>query len=251
MAGLIKADTIYGESSLKFNIGEVTYITVGGTSWNVAQPMNVQSTLYVTGDATVAGNLTVTGTQTLINTTVLAVDDKNILLADTTSPTDALADGGGITLKGTTDKNFTWSNTTKCWTFDQGIDVRAITEEANVTATALTGTQNINVLERAVNYYTANTATNWVMNVRGNSSITLDSITSTGQSITVAYLATMNATAYYQTSLQIDGYGRTVYWQGGSAPTSGNATGIDVYNFTLLKTASNTWTVLGSQTQYA
>ena len=245
MAGLIKADTIYGESSLKFNIGETTYITVGGTSWNVAQPMNVQN------DLTVSGNLTVTGLTTTINTSVLAVDDKNILLADTLAPTDALADGGGITLKGTTDKNFTWSNTTKCWTFDQGIDVRAITEEANVTATALTGTQNINVLERAVNYYTANTATNWVMNVRGNSSITLDSITSTGQSITIAYLATMNATAYYQTTLQVDGYGRTVKWQGGSAPSSGNATGIDVYSFTLMKTASNTWTVLGSQTQYA
>lgn len=246
MAGLIKADTIYGESSLKFNIGETTYITVSGTSWNVAQPMNVQNDMIVTG------NLTVTGLQTLINTSVIAVDDKNILLADTTSPTDALADGGGITLKGSTDKNFTWSNTTKCWTLDQGINVQQILENANVTATALTGTQNINILEKGVNYYTANCAANWTMNIRANSSTMLDAVLSTGQSVTVAYLATqLSSNTYYQSAFTIDGNSVTPKWQGGTAPSAGNASSIDVYSFTILKTAANTYTVLGSQTQYA
>ncbi len=67
----------------------------------------------------------------------------------------------------------------------------------------------------------------------------------------VAYLANNGGTAYYQTAVQIDGFGRTVKYQGGSAPSSGNANSIDIYSITLLKTAANTWTVLASQTQYA
>jgi hypothetical protein len=80
MAGKIKADTIQGESQLKLNIGETTYITVGGASWNVAVPMNVQSTFNTTGDATIGGNLTVEGATTTVNTTNLIVEDKNIEL---------------------------------------------------------------------------------------------------------------------------------------------------------------------------
>ncbi len=64
---------------------------------------------------TIAGNLTVSGTTTSVNTVNLEVKDKNIDLAKTSSPSDANADGGGITLKGTTDKTITWSNTTKSW----------------------------------------------------------------------------------------------------------------------------------------
>ena len=66
MAGKIKSDIIQGESQLKFNIGETTYITIGGASWNVGMPMNVQSTFNTTGDATVGGNLTVSGTTTYV-----------------------------------------------------------------------------------------------------------------------------------------------------------------------------------------
>ena len=91
MAGKIKTDTIQGESQLKFNIGETTYITIGGASWNVGLPMNVQSTFLATGDATIQGNLTVEGVTTTVNTTNLIVEDKNIELAATSAPTDALA----------------------------------------------------------------------------------------------------------------------------------------------------------------
>ena len=64
---------------------------------------------------TIAGNLTVSGNTTTITSTTLTVDDKNIELAATDSPSDSTADGGGITLKGTTDKTIQWSNTTKSW----------------------------------------------------------------------------------------------------------------------------------------
>ena len=67
------------------------------------------------GNVIMSGNLTVNGTTTTIDTTNLIVEDKNIEMASVDSPTDSTADGGGITLKGTTDKTLQWSNTTKSW----------------------------------------------------------------------------------------------------------------------------------------
>jgi hypothetical protein len=252
MAGKIKTDTIQGESQLKFNIGETTYITIGGASWNVGLPMNVQSTFLTMGDATIGGNLTVSGTTTTVNTVNLIVADKNIEIANSAAPTDALADGAGITIRGSTNKTITWSNTTKAFTFNTGIDIGSVIENANITATALTGTQNINVLENSINFYTANNAANWTMNVRANSSTRLDAIMTTGESMTVAYLATqLSANTFYQSAFQIDGASVTPRYQGGTAPSFGNSASIDLYAFTIIKTAANTYTVLGSQTQYA
>jgi hypothetical protein len=94
----------------------------------------VDSTVVkVTGDQTIAGNktfsnnlivtgdLTVNGSTTNINTTNLVVEDKNIILGDVTTPSDTTADGGGITLKGATDKTITWVDSTDSWTFNQTI----------------------------------------------------------------------------------------------------------------------------------
>ena len=252
MAGKIKSDIIQGESQLKFNIGETTYITIGGASWNVALPMNVQSTFLTMGDATINGNLTVSGATTTVNTTSLVVSDKNIEIANSAAPTDALADGAGITVKGTTNKTITWSNTTKAFTFNTGIDIGSVIENANITATALTGTQNINVLENSINFYTANVAANWTLNVRANATTRLDAVMGTNDSMTIAYLATqLGSNTFYQSAMQIDGASVTPKFQGGTAPSAGNATSIDLYAFTIIKTAANTYTVLGSQTQYA
>ena len=68
-----------------------------------------------TGNVIMSGNLTVNGTETIVNTQTLTVEDKNIEMGKVSSPTDTTADGGGITLKGTTDKTLQWSNTTKSW----------------------------------------------------------------------------------------------------------------------------------------
>ena len=277
MAGKIKSDIIQGESSLKLNVGETTIITVDASNYNIAQPLNVQSTMTVVGaatfqaepnfagglgtvtidtanitDATVSGNLTVSGETTYVNTSTLTVQDKNIEIANTPSPTDSLADGAGLTILGSTNKTFTWSNTTKAFTFNQGIDIQQVIETANVDATALNANTNFDVLEGAVKFYTANNAANWTLNVRGNSSTTLNSVMNTGDSLTIAYLASqLSANTFYQSAMQVDGNSVTPKWQGGSAPSAGNATSIDVYSFTILKTAANTYTVLGSQTQYA
>lgn len=72
---------------------------------------------------TVTGNLTVNGTTTTINSTTVSTDDKNIVLADTASPSDATSDGGGITLRGTTDKTFNWVDATDAWTSSENLDL--------------------------------------------------------------------------------------------------------------------------------
>jgi hypothetical protein len=77
----------------------------------------------ITGTTTISGDLTVTGTTTNINTTNLVVEDKNIILADVTTPTDITADGGGITLKGATDKSFNWVDSTDAWTSSEHINL--------------------------------------------------------------------------------------------------------------------------------
>ena len=124
-------------------------------------------------------------------------------------------------------------------------------EKAAVSGSALTGTVAFNWLDGAVVLYTANASGNWTLNVRGDGSTTLNSSLATGDSITLALLATQGSTAYYQSAMQIDGSSVTPKWAGGTAPTAGNASSIDVYTFTIIKTASATYTVLASQTKFA
>ena len=101
-------------------------------------------------------------------------------------------------------------------------------ETNSVSATSATGTVNVDLSTAAVHYYTSNAAANWTFNFRGNGS-----------------------TAYYPTAFQVDGVSVTPKWQGGTAPGSGNASSIDSYTFTIIKTASATYTVLASQVKFA
>jgi hypothetical protein len=127
-------------------------------------------------------------------------------------------------------------------------------ENVAISATAATGTVNYDLLSNgAVTYYTANATGNWTLNLRGNSGTTLNSIMSTGTSLTVAFLVTNGGSAFYQTGFQIDGTasGITFEWQNGTAPIAGNINGIDAYSITVIKTGSATYTVLASQTRFA
>ena len=77
----------------------------------------------VTQNLVITGNLTVNGTTTTVNSSEMSVDDKNIVLGATSSPTDAGASGGGITLKGTSDKTFNWIDSTDSWTSSEHIEL--------------------------------------------------------------------------------------------------------------------------------
>ena len=125
-------------------------------------------------------------------------------------------------------------------------------ERTTVSATAATGTINYDALTQGVLYYTTNASANWTLNIRGSSTATLSSILAVGDAITVTFLVQQGTTAYYPTALQIDGSAVTPKYQGGTAWSAGNASSIDAYVYTVIKTASTpTYTVVASQTKFA
>ena len=127
----------------------------------------------------------------------------------------------------------------------------AALEKVTISATAATGTINYDLSTQSILYYTSNASANWTLNVRGNSSTTLNSLMATGQSITFTFLVTQGATAYYNSAVTIDGSSVTPEWLGGSAPSAGNASSVDVYSYTVIKTGSAAFTVFASQSRYA
>jgi hypothetical protein len=129
--------------------------------------------------------------------------------------------------------------------------ITTIRETATVSATAATGTINFDASTQVVLYYTTNASGNFTVNFRGSSTVTLDTLMSTGQSLSASFLVTNGSTAYYNSAVTIDGTSVTPKWQGGSAPTSGNASSIDSYTYVIIKTGSATFTVLASQTKFA
>jgi hypothetical protein len=129
--------------------------------------------------------------------------------------------------------------------------LQTASETVTISATAATGTINYDVSTQSVLYYTSNASANWTTNFRGSSGTSLNSLMSTGQSITVAFLVTQGATAYYNNAFQVDGTSVTPKWQGGTAPSAGNASSVDVYSYTIVKTGSAAFTIFASQTKFA
>ena len=126
-----------------------------------------------------------------------------------------------------------------------------ILETATISATAATGTINYDMTTQSVLYYTTNASGNFTVNFRGSSGTTLNTIMATGESLSATFLVTNGATAYYNSAVQVDGSSVTPKWQGGTAPTSGNASSIDSYTYVIVKTGSATFTVLASVTKFA
>lgn len=179
--------------------------------------------------------VTLTGTQTLSNKTLTAPVISTI------------SNTGTITLPTATD---TLVGRATADTLSNKV-LLSPEERTTVSATAATGTVNFDALTQGVLYYTTNASANWTLNVRGSSSVTLNTMLNTGDAITIAFAAQQGTTAYLQSALTIDGTAVSPKWQGGVAPSAGNASSIDVYTLTIIKTASATFTVLGSQTRFA
>jgi hypothetical protein len=356
------------------------------------------TTANFTGAVTVGGNLTVNGTTTTINSTTLTVDDKNIEMGSIDAATNTTADGGGLTLKGTTDKTIIWDNANANWTssenwnlatgktykianvtllsptglgstvvnsslqtvgtltsltssgviattdttaatsttsgslktagglgvagaawvggagnfsgaltitdttasasnatgalivsggagiagnlraaavFDNNnrvaayevantwtakqtfssagvasIKIKNALEAISTSANSASGTINLDLLSQSIVYYTGNATGNFTINLRGSAETTLTSLLAEGESITCVFLTTNSGTAYYQNGFQIDGNTVTPKWQGGTAPSSGNASSVDVYSYTVIK-ASGSLIAFISQTKFA
>ena len=125
-----------------------------------------------------------------------------------------------------------------------------ILETATVSATAATGTINYDTITQSVLYYTTNASANFTINIRGDGTTSLNTLLATGEALTLTFLCTNGTTAYYNSLVQIDGSTVTPKWQGG-APTSGNASAVDIYNYAIIKTGSATYTVFASQTKFS
>ena len=120
----------------------------------------------------------------------------------------------------------------------------------------LTGTPNINLEDKALQYFTANASANWTWNFRGGPSETLNDLMAANDVMTVTLLTTHGGTAYIPSGtnadcrVKVDGTDVTVKWSGGSAPTAGNDNGIDSYTYSIIKTGNAAFTVIGSATAY-
>lgn len=159
---------------------------------------------------------------------------------------------GDVTLTGTqTLTNKTLTAPTINGGLSSEVIIRSTEERWNLVASAATGTIDFDALTASVWAYTSNATDNWTLNFRGSSGATLDSILAVSDSITLVFVAVIGATQYRPTTFQIDGVAVTPLFQGGSAPTTGNASSTDLYGFTIVKTdATPTYVVYASQTQF-
>ena len=123
-------------------------------------------------------------------------------------------------------------------------------EKITVSATAATGTINYDVTTQPVLYYTSNASANFTINFRASSGTSLNTAMSTGEAITVVFINTNGSTAYYNNAITIDGTSVTPKYQGTLAWTAGQASGVDIYSYTIVKTGSAAFTVFAAQTQF-
>ena len=127
----------------------------------------------------------------------------------------------------------------------------SVMEGTYITSTPPAATMNIDVTTNPTDIsITANATNNWVFNFRSTSSATFNSLLVAGQSITIAVEVQQGSTPYYCTAINIDSTLQTVNWQGGLAPTTGYASGVDVYVIKILKLAANSYRVLASLSQF-
>jgi hypothetical protein len=126
-----------------------------------------------------------------------------------------------------------------------------INERTTISGTGIGSTLNFDTLTQTVYYSTASATANCTVNIRGSSTVALNTLLSTGQSTCVAVFMTNGATPYYIPNVTIDGVGVTPKWQGSTAPTTGNPSSVDVYTYNIIKTANATFSVFASQTQFA
>lgn len=168
---------------------------------------------------------------------IITIADQSIRLRHNNGPCLATT-STGVDITGTL--------TTDGVTVDGILQIEPVLEYVPVSSSLTSGTINFAVNAYGIRYYSSNQTADRTINFTN-----VNSTLAVNQSVTATVITTQGATAYYLNAYQVDGTTVTPKWSGGSAPTGGNANGIDVYTFTIIKTADATFTVLASVTQYA
>jgi hypothetical protein len=236
----LTADLATGLSTCLTKDGQSTptaNIKLGGYKLtNVGAP-TLSGDALVFGQAATVSGVTITGLTGLVKANGSSAATAATAGTDYVSPTAAT--------------NFTATQTFTGSTSALAAKLINALEKVTISATAATGTINYDVTTQSVLYYTTNASANWTLNVRGNGTTSLNALMATGESVTIVFLVTNGATAYYQSAFQIDGASVTPKWQGGTAPTSGNASAIDAYTVTIVKTGSAAFTAFIAQSKFA
>tara|TARA_R100000742_G_C4269788_1_gene88364 strand:- start:379 stop:1230 length:852 start_codon:yes stop_codon:yes gene_type:complete len=275
--GKVKADTLVYDNS-----GSDVEVNVNALAPKAAPAFTGTATGV---NLTLSGDLTVNGTTTTVSSTTLTVADKNIEIAKGVG-NDAAVDGAGLTVDSTQgDKTWNWVDSTDSWTSSENIEAASgkqyringnnvlsqttlgstvlassltsvgtlagldlaglLREHVTVTAGKLSDNLNLDLANGNIFLFTTAESTTAVPNIRYNSGTTLNDSMGVGDVVAVTIVTTANASAY-SANITIDGSAVTERWVGGSAPDAGGSAGVDIHAFTIIKTAANTYTVIGN-----
>jgi len=220
-------------------------IALRGTSvqWDDYSPvvLNAGNNILISANNTITANVSGGGGS------ALTVSDEGNILSTATTSINFVGTGVTATVVGSA---VTVTSNSASGSIANNSVVTALIETATISSPAPTATFNYDVSTQSVLYNTANAVNNWTMNVRANSTTTLNSVLSVGSAITIAHAQAANSITFYQSAFSIDGTSVTPKWATGTAPTNSAGTGIDMYVYTIMKTASATYTVLASRTNY-
>lgn len=234
-----------------------TGLTVGNIVANAATGnLTVGGNLSTNLKATIGSTLVVSGATTVSSLTSNgAISGTSGTFSSTLGVTAAATFGSTINTSGNV-SGPAFNTTSASLQRDQLVGVIGIPEKVYVDEfTTGGGTVTFYLINQSLWYWTSNATGNFTVDITWDyySGYYYNNFSIDGQSRTAVLMVTNGASAYYANSIQIDGTtsGVTTKWQGGSAPSSGNANAIDIYTFTIIKTAANTYTILASQSKFA
>jgi hypothetical protein len=253
----VNTNLVNGELAINITDGKLYYKDNGGTvrllasNATSAPVLSFQTSLSgLTPSTATTGVVTLAGTLGVASGGSGAVTLTGILKGNGTSAFTAATAGTDYVAPGTA-TTFTATQTFAGSSSVEAMKTSNIAEVDTISATAATGTINYDITTQSVLYYTSNASANWTVNFRGSSGTSLNTLMATGECISATFLVTNGSTAYYNSAVTIDGSSVTPKWQGGTAPTSGNASSVDSYTYVIQKTGSATYTVLAAQTKFA